>query len=58
MDQKKILYVVVFKLFSNAQKRPTYEDDSPFYSRLSTSFEQSPALQLKEWFTVGPVGMN
>ena len=49
--------VVVYKLY--AQKRPEKmnEDDSPFYLAVNNNLK-AESLQTKEWFKVGPVGIN
>ena len=48
---------VVYKLY--AQKRPEKmnEDDSPFYLAVNNNVK-AESLQTKEWFKVGPVGIN
>jgi len=48
---------VVYKL--HAQKRPEKmnEDDSPFYLAVNNNLK-AESLQTKEWFKVGPVGIN
>jgi len=49
--------VVVYKLY--AQKRPEKmnEEDSPFYLAVNNNLK-AESLQTKEWFKVGPVGIN
>ena len=49
--------VVVYKFY--AQKRPEKmnEDDSPFYLAVNYNLK-AQSLQTKEWFKVGPAGMN
>jgi len=49
--------IVVYKLY--AQKRPEKmnEDDSPFYLAVNNNLKAA-SLQTKEWFKVGPVGIN
>jgi len=49
--------IVVYKLY--AQKRPEKmnEDDSPFYLAVNNNLKVE-SLQTKEWFKVGPVGIN
>ena len=49
--------IVVYKLY--AQKRPEKmnEDDSPFYLAVNNNWK-AESLQTKEWFKVGPVGIN
>ena len=49
--------IVVYKLY--AQKRPEKmnEDDSPFYLAVNNNLK-AESLKRKEWFKVGPVGIN
>ena len=49
--------VVAYKLY--AQKRPDImnENDSPFYLAVNSNLK-AESLQTKEWFKVGPVGIN
>ena len=49
--------IVVYKLY--AQKRPEKmnEDDAPFYLAVNNNLK-AESLQTKEWFKVGPVGIN
>ncbi|XP_073258936.1 uncharacterized protein KIAA1958-like [Porites lutea] len=49
--------IVVYKLY--AQKRPEKmsKDDSPFYLAVNNNLK-AESLQAKEWFKVGPVGIN
>ena len=49
--------VLVYKLY--AQKRPEKmkEDDSTFYFAVNNNLK-TESLQTKEWFKVGPVGIN
>lgn len=49
--------IVVYKLY--AQKRPEkmLEDVSPFYLAVNNNLK-AESLQTKEWFKVGPVGIN
>ena len=35
-----------------------YEDDSPFYLAVNNNNLKAESLQTKEWFKVGPVGIN
>ena len=49
---------IVYKLY--VQKRPEKmnEDDSPFYLAVNKKVKAKESLQTKEWFKVGPVGIN
>ena len=56
-DGSEKVPVLVYKLY--AQKRPEKmnEDDSAFYFAAINNLK-AESLQAKEWFKVGPVGVN
>ena len=56
MDQKKN-HAVVYKLYSQKGPEKTNEDDSPLYLAVNNNLK-AESLQTKEWFKVGPFGIN
>ena len=49
--------IVVYKLYAQKRRKKMNEDDSPFYLAVNNNLK-AESLQTKEWFKVGPVGIN
>ena len=49
--------IVVYKLHAKTRPEKMNEDDSPFCSAVNYNLK-AESLQTKEWFKVGPVGIN
>ena len=49
--------IVVYKLYTQKRTEKMNEDDSPFYLAVNNNLK-AESLQMKEWFKVGPVGIN
>ena len=49
--------IVVYKLYAEKRPEKMNEDDSPFYLAVNNNLK-AESLQTKEWFKIGPVGIN
>ena len=49
--------IVVYKLYAQKTPEKMNEDDFPFYLAVNNNLK-AESLQTKEWFKVGPVGIN
>ena len=49
--------IVVYKRYTQRRPEKMNEDDSPFYLAVNNDLK-AELLQTKEWFKVGPVGIN
>lgn len=49
--------IVFYKLYAQKRREKMNEDNSPFYLAINNNLK-AESLQTKEWFKVGPVGIN
>ena len=49
--------IVVYKLYAQKRPKKMNEDHFPFYLAVNNNLK-AESLQTKEWFKVGPVGIN